>query len=270
MLKKLVLLAFLFVFLSGLIGSYLIYRGYQARRAERIARLNQQAAEITIRTTEGWNLKQIAEYFEKENLFASEEFINALNAFDETAYPLLKRPANRSLEGYLFPDTYRIPKTATPNDVIKKILDNFVARLKSIGVTDPNQTYNGLTLHEILTLASIIEEESGRDQQERDLIASVFYNRLRIGQALESDATVNFVTGKDTPGASYADLQVDSPYNTYKYPGLPPGPISNPSLSSIQAALKPASSDYFYFLHKQPSGEVEFSRTFDEHKSKRQ
>jgi UPF0755 protein len=277
MFKKLVILAFLFVLLSGLLGTYLIYRSYQNRKAERIARLQEKAAEVTITTIEGWNNKQVAEYLESKNLFSKDEFLGALDAFDESAYPILKRPANKTLEGYLFPDTYRVPEQATPEDVIAKMLANFSSRLKSIGITDPNVEYNGLTLHEILTLASIIEKESGGKsvgklslQEERDLVASVFYNRLRIGQALESDATVNFVTGKDTPGASYADLQVDSPYNTYKYAGLPPGPICNPSLGSIQAAIRPATSDFFYFLHKQPSGEVEFSRTFQEHVSKRQ
>ena len=105
--------------------------------------------------------------------------------------------------------------------------------------------------------------------QERKMIASVFYNRLMIGKALESDATVNYATGKSSPGASSEDLQVNSPYNTYKYPGLPPGPICNPSLGSIQAVLAPIKTDYYYFLHHQPSGEVDFSKTFEEHRAKK-
>jgi UPF0755 protein len=214
-------------------------------------------------------------------MFSQKEFSDALNNFDESGFPLLARPANKTLEGYLFPDTYRFAKAATPDEVITKMLANFSSRLSSLGISADdakNKKFNGLSLYEIITLASIIEQESGGKgattgelslQDERNLVASVFYNRLAIGQALESDATVNYVTGKDSPGVSAEDLQVNSAYNTYKYPGLPPGPISNPSLGSIKAALNPAKSDYYYFLHKQPSGQVDFSKTFEEHKSKK-
>ncbi len=279
MFKKLIIFVFLLVFIGGLLGTYLVYRSYENRRAERIARLQQQSVETTVTVIEGWNNEEVAEYFEKQGLFPKADFLTALNSFDESPYALLKRPAGMTLEGYLFPDTYRIPKDATPDDVIRKMVGNFNSRLNSIDVNDSSVKYNGLSLYEIITLASIIEKESGGNgattgslslQEERDLVASVFYNRLKIGQALESDATVNFVTGKDTPGASLADLEINSPYNTYKYAGLPPGPICNPSLGSIKAAIKPAQSDYFYFLHKQPSGVVEFSKSFEEHKSKRQ
>jgi UPF0755 protein len=279
MFKKILVLAFLIVFVGGLTGTYLLYRGYQNRRAERIARLQQAAAETTVTVIEGWDNKQIGDYYEKQNLFSKSDFLAALNKFDESKFPLLKRPTGMGLEGYMFPDTYRIPKEAKPDDVINKMLVNFSSRLSSLGISDPDAKYNGLSLYQILTLASIIEKESGGKgtpggtlslQQERDLVASVFYNRLGINQALESDATVNYATGKDTPSASAEDLTIDSPYNTYKYPGLPPGPICNPSLGSIKAALNPAKSDYFYFLHLQPSGQVEFSKTFAEHVKKKQ
>lgn len=278
MFKKLIILAFLLVLIAGVTGTWLIYRSYQNQRAERIARLQQQAAETTVTIIEGWSAAEMGAYFEKEGLFSKAAFLKALENYDATKFPLTKRPDKIDLEGYLFPDTYRISKTATPDEVITKMLANFSARLESIDVTDPDIKYNGLTLPQIITLASIIEKESGGQgttsgelslQDERNLVASVFYNRLEIGQALESDATINYITGKDTPAASAEDLQVNSPYNTYKYAGLPPGPICNPSLGSLKAAIKPAESDFYYFLHKQPSGEVEFSRTFEEHKSKK-
>ena len=278
MLKKLIVLAFLLVLISGATGTWLIFRAYQNHRAERIARLQQQAAERSITIIEGWSLDEMGTYFEKEGLFSKADFNKALDNYDASKFPFTKRPDKVDLEGYLFPDTYRISKTATPEDVITKMLANFSQRLESIGVSDPNAQYNGLTLAQVITLASIIEKESGGQgtttgnlslQDERDLVASVFYNRMKIGQALESDATINYITGKDTPAASAADLEVNSPYNTYKYAGLPPGPICSPSLGSLKAALHPAESDYYYFLHKQPSGEVEFSRTFEEHKSKK-
>ncbi len=274
MFKRIIVIAFLIVLLFGSVGALTLYRNYKAREAERIARMQQKAESIPVTFIEGWTNNQIAAELEKKGFFSKKEFLDALDNFDESQFPLLDRPDGKRLEGYLFPDTYEFFKNSTPNDVIKKMLANYSQRLASIGITNSDQKHNGLSLYEIMTLASIIEKESGGKgsttgsmtlQEERNLVASVFYNRLKIGQGLESDATVNYVTGKDTPAASAADLKVDSPYNTYKYAGLPPGPICNPSLGSIRAAIDPAKSDYYFFLHKQPSGAVVFSKTFDEH-----
>ncbi len=278
MIKKSLSIAFLLIFIVGSFGLWKVYRSYSDRQAERRARLAQQVEETKVTVIEGWDVDEIASYYEKQGLFSKNDFVKATQNFDTSSFPLITRPNSKSLEGYLFPDTYRFTKNSTPEEVITKMLTNFSSRLSSLGIEDPDEKYNGLTLYEIITLASIIEQESGGEgattgelslQDERSLVASVFYNRMEIGQALESDATVNYVTGKDTPGASLKDLEVDSPYNTYKYAGLPPGPICNPSLGSIKAALQPAKSDYFYFLHKQPSGQVDFSRTFEEHRSKK-
>ncbi len=278
MIKKTIGIAFIIVFIAGCLGIWTIYRVYNNRKLERQARLAQQVEETKATVIEGWSVDEIATYYEKQGLFSKNDFVNAAKQFDTKDYPLITRPNNKSLEGYLFPDTYRFTKDSTPEEVIIKMLDNFSARVAALGIEDPSEKHNGLSLYEIITLASIIEKESGGEgattgelslQDERNLVASVFYNRLAIGQGLESDATVNYVTGKSTPGASLKDLQVDSPYNTYKYAGLPPGPICNPSLGSIKAALQPAKSDYYYFLHKQPSGQVDFSKTFEEHVSKK-
>ncbi len=278
MIKKSISILFLLVFIGGSIGIWSAYKAYNNRKIERQARLVQQVEETKATVIEGWDVDQIAEYYEKQDLFSQKDFIKATQEFDSSAYPLITRPNSKSLEGYLFPDTYRFTKNSTPEEVITKMLENFSARVATLGIEDPTEKHNGLSLYEIIILASIIEKESGGEgattgelslQDERNLVASVFYNRMAIGQGLESDATVNYVTGKSTPGVSLKDLEVDSPYNTYKYAGLPPGPICNPSLGSIKAALQPAKSDYFYFLHKQPSGQVDFSRTFQEHVSKK-
>lgn len=274
MLKRIFGVIFILIFVVGGVAVYSAYRGYEDRKAERLARMQQKAESVSVTFIEGWTNGRIAEELEKKGLFTKQEFLDALNKYDEANFPLVARPKNLDLEGYLFPDTYQFFKNSTPNEVITAMLSNFSKRLGSIDISDADKKYNGLTLSEIITLASIIEKESGGQgsvsgsltlQEERDLVASVFYNRMKIGQALESDATVNFVTGKDTPAASFEDLKVNSAYNTYKYAGLPPGPICNPSLGSIKAAISPATSDFFFFLHKQPSGEVAFSRTFDEH-----
>lgn len=279
MFKRIIAVLFLLIVFAGGIAIFGAYRTYKNNQAERVARLQQKAEAVPVTFIEGWTTDEIATELEKQGLFSKKEFLDAIDTYDTTEFPLTARPDKLDLEGYLFPDTYEFFKDSTPEDVITKMLANFSARLGSIGVDNASTTSrNGLTFPEIITLASIIEKESGGQgstsgslslQDERDLIASVFYNRLEIGQGLESDATVNFVTGKDTPGASLEDLKVNSPYNTYKYAGLPPGPICNPSLGSIKAALSPAKSDYFFFLHKQPSGEVDFSKTFAEHVSKK-
>ncbi len=281
MIKK----AFFIVVLAAFVGGFLVirneYNDYQQRKQDRIERLQQQAEEVQVTTIEGWNVKEVAQELADKELFSAEDFLSAQEKFDLSAYPLIasSKPARTSLEGFLFPDTYRFNKSSTPDMVLEKMLDDFTMRVEKLGVTTDKEKYTipafeqyPMTFYEVLTLASVIEKESGGKgpmslDDERALIAGVFYNRLAIGKALESDATVNYVTGKTNVSTTAADRDTNSPYNTYKYPGLPPGPICNPSLSSIKAALQPKDSDYFYFFHRQPSGEVVFSKNFEEHKA---
>lgn len=277
-----------------ILGALFIYQqvsDYREEQRRRVEALQKKAEEVKVTIIEGWTLKQIAEKFEEAEMFRADDFLKAAEDFDTSEYSLIVKPNRTSLEGYLFPDTYRFAKGSTPDDVINKMLANFSARVSSLGVESAGQDFiiagyenlsvtggdnqPGLSLYDILTLASIIEEEGGGKgpmslAEERALIAGVFYNRLLIGQGLESDATVNYITGKNTPGVSIRDTQINSPYNTYRYAGLPPGPIGAPSLGSLQAALRPTKSDFFYFLHRQPSGEVVFSKTFFEHTQARQ
>lgn len=277
-----------------ILGSFFVYKqvsDYRAEQRLRVEALQKKAEEVKVTIIEGWTIKQMAQKFEDAGMFSAEEFLKVADNFDASEFPLVQKPKRTSLEGYLFPDTYRFAKGSTPDDVIKKMLANFSSRVSSLGVDSAGQDFiingyenlsvtggdnePGLSLYDILTLASIIEEESGGKgpmslSEERALVSGVFYNRLLIGQGLESDATVNYITGKNTPGVSTSDTQINSPYNTYRYAGLPPGPIGAPSLGSLQAALRPTKSDYFYFLHRQPSGEVVFSKTFSEHTQARQ
>lgn len=294
MYKRVIAAVILIVVLLGGAGVWRVYQSYQARVAARKAAMQQKAEEVTVTLIEGWTIDDIAEAIGKSGLASSTDFLRTAEKFDYQSYPLINKPNKTDLEGYLFPDTYRFAKDSSLETVLDKILNNFTNRLASIGVTAAKENYvipgyenisvsggdnkPGMSLYDIITLASIIEKESGGKgsttgnlslQEERGLVAGVFYNRLAIGKALESDATVNYVTGKNTPAASGSDLQVNSPYNTYKYAGLPPGPICNPSLGSIKAALQPTKSDYFYFLHAQPSGKVDFSKTFEEHVRKK-
>lgn len=275
----------------SLLGLWRLFEGYRAQQAARVAKLQEKAAETQVTIVEGWNTTQVAKKFEEAGMFSAQKFLSAVKDFDYGNYPLIIKPKGTNLEGYLFPDTYRFAKDSTPTQVIEKLLDNFTKRMTSINVTIKDEEFtipgyenlqpvggdnkSGMSLYDVLTLASIIELESGTSSnmtlaEQRGLIAGVFYNRLGIGQALESDATVNFITKKGDPSPTIKDTQINSPYNTYANPGLPPGPIGSPSLGSIEAALRPTKSDYFYFQHMQPSGQAIFSKTFAEHVKNKQ
>ncbi len=222
--------------------------------------------EVTLTIPEGWTNAQIGAYLESRGIGTSQDFISASNATDSrTILPddrfdfLSEKPATASLQGYLFPDTYRVFPTATATDVIKKMLTNF-----GIKVTADMRTQirtQGRTLADVLTLASIVEREA-RTDADRRMVADIFWRRIGMGMPLQSDVTVKYATGKSDvqPG----DTQIDSPYNTYKYNGLPPGPIANPGLSSINAAINPQPNAYLYFL-TDSSGTVHYAKTYDEH-----
>jgi UPF0755 protein len=168
-----------------------------------------------------------------------------------------------SLEGYLFPDTYRVPRGITARALltlmVRTLRDHYTTEIAARG------RHLGLTQHEVLTLASLIEKEA-RVDEERALIAAVFHNRLRRGMRLECDATVIYALGERFDGnLRKEDLQVDSPYNTYRYAGLPPGPIANPGRRSLEAAVAPAPVDYLYFVATKQQGTHQFSTSLEEH-----
>lgn len=224
--------------------------------------------ERSIKIIEGWTNKEIAEYLEKEGVVSAGDFLKLAETPDtrdflpnETYDFLQGKPKNAGLEGYLFPDTYRIFKKTQAEDIIKKMLNNFDKKIIPELRTEIQR--QGKTLYEVLTLASIVEEE-GQTTEDRKKIAGIFWNRLEIGKPLESDATINYVTGKKTTIPNGNDLATESFYNTYKYSGLPPGPISNPGLESILATIYPDTTDNLYFLNT-PDGAVIFNTTYEAH-----
>ncbi|HLC89844.1 MAG TPA: endolytic transglycosylase MltG [Patescibacteria group bacterium] len=220
--------------------------------------------EITLTFIEGWSNKDYADYLAKKGLSERSDFFNVIQEkadfWDQYDF-LREKPKNLDLEGYLFPDTYRVYRNASLKEIIEKILNNFGKKLTSDLRSEISR--QGKTIHEILTLASILEKEVSSDE-DRKKVADIFYKRLDAGIALQADSTVNYATGKSTPRASAEDLKIDSPYNTYKYKGLPLGPINNPGMSAILAAIYPAPNPYWYFLTT-PDGTVIYSKTFDEH-----
>ncbi|MDP6626047.1 MAG: endolytic transglycosylase MltG, partial [Nitrospinota bacterium] len=167
-----------------------------------------------------------------------------------------------SLEGYLFPDTYYFEKKISDYDILKKMVDAFRKKIMIQEIMVEAKKSN-LSLHEIVTLASVIEKETGKEE-ERPLISAVFHNRLRKKMRLQSDPTVIYAIRNFDGNLRKKDLRIDSPYNTYRYAGLPPGPIANPGLSSIKTAMQPAKANYLYFVSKK-DGEHKFSSTLKEH-----
>lgn len=165
------------------------------------------------------------------------------------------------LEGFLFPDTYQYVRGMTEEQIIRMMLERFRAQFTP--EMQRQAEARGLTVQQAVTLASLVEREAQVDA-ERPLIAGVFMNRLRLGMKLESCATVNFLLERPRDILSLKDLELDSPYNTYRNAGLPPGPIANPGLASLKAALAPADTDYLYFVSKF-DGTHAFAKTFAEH-----
>lgn len=263
MIKRFIAFAFILVLFLAAVGGYFLYSAHQAAI---VARQNQKAPDAQITIPEGWSNKQIADYLQGKQLVAAKDFLAAQKSFDVSAYPILSsKPKTADLEGFLFPDTYRVAASSTDeaNGIIKKMLDNFSAKFTA-DMEQQAKTQKS-NVFQTLVLASIIEKEADGNLTDRKTIAGIFDNRLKADMPLQSDATVSYITGKNSAQASLEDTQIDSPYNTYKYAGLPPGPICNPSLDSIEAALNPTPNDYFYFLTDPKTGRAVFAKTYDEH-----
>ena len=214
---------------------------------------------------EGYNNKEIDEYFSEKEVLGEGEFIEQINILTKekvTQYDFLaSKPEGIDLEGYIFPDTYHITGNASAEEIIDKALKNFGSKLTP--ELREKIKEQGKTIHEIITLASIVENEVAKSEDMR-IVAGIFWNRLEIGMALQSDATVNYITGGKTTQPTYDDLEADSLYNTYKHRGLPPGPIANPGIASIKAVVEPIETDYLFFLTTREN-ETIFSKTFAEH-----
>ena len=227
---------------------------------------------------EGWNLRDIGWYFDERGMFMAEELFEFFTGYPLVDYSeaieiprpkdfsqefdfLKDKPKNLGLEGYLFPDTYEIKMGEGLEEIVRKMLRNFDKKLTP--ELREEIKGQGKTIFEIITMASLIEKEV-RTKEDKELVSGLLWKRLKVGMPLQVDATITYITGKRTTKISIAETKIDSPYNTYKYRGLPLGPISNPGLESILAAMYPKNSDYWYYLST-PEGETIFSKTFKEH-----
>lgn len=219
------------------------------------------ATEVRVTIPEGLTVEQTAEIFAEKGLVDKEAFINyTLNGDFPYDYLPAKGTPER-LEGFLFPDTYQISTSWDEEDIVKMLLRQFDKVMTEEWREKAKE--DGRSIYEVVTLASIVEREA-KVAGDRPIIAGVFLNRLDIGMKLESCATVQYALGEVKPVLLYKDLEIDSPYNTYKNQGLPPTPIAAPGKASLEAALYPTESDYLFFLAK-PDGSHYFSKTLAEH-----
>lgn len=246
-------------------GTYLLTPGQSYAALLDMLLLGTPDEVIRFTVPEGFELREIRALLDESGIVSASDFDQAVIDFDKSEYPFLKDIPNGAtrLEGFLFPDTYEVFVGESATSVLRRMLDRFFevytdafsARARDLGMTD----------YEVVTLASIIEREAARASEQAH-VSSVFHNRLNSAQYpyLESCATVQYILKERKPVLSVADTEIDSPYNTYKYPGLPVGPIAVPGEGAIRAALYPSDDDdYFFFA--QPDGTHIFSKTYAEH-----
>jgi UPF0755 protein len=237
-------------------------------------------AEINITIIPGWNLRQIADDWVKNGLIKDEQ-----DLYDLVGKPAYNYKANNQLapiifsttstweyffkdksrylsyEGYFLPDTYRVYADAKPAEILKKIFVNLDEKITPAIRSDIEK--QNKSFFEILTMASVVEKEAPTSDS-MGMVADIFWRRYEDSWPLQSCATVNYITGKSDPAVSAKDKAIDSLFNTYKYPGLPLGPISNPSLNAIKAVIYPIKNNYWYFMSG-TDGQMHYAKTLEEH-----
>lgn len=265
-----ILLLLIAVIAGGIYGGkkYIAYRQEQAEKARKLAEAKKT---ITVTFPEGYSIDMMAKRLEDQNIFKAEEFLAAVKSVDQYDNSWIQKLSKKKgmkyqLEGYLYPDTYNIYKSSKPQVLIQKMLDNFEKKYKEAAAK-----YKGKrSMEELLTIASMIEREA-KVEKERPKIAGVIENRLAKKMKLQIDPTVLYTTTNglyNVKKVYYKDLKTKSAYNTYVNQGLPVGPICNPSITAINAAMNPEKHEYLYYRTNQSGdGTHVFTKTFKEHES---
>ncbi|MGH2598663.1 MAG: endolytic transglycosylase MltG [Dehalococcoidia bacterium] len=252
-------------------GEYEMTRGMPITVVVDRLRQSQTVPQFVLTIPEGWRWEQVAEHLERRGITTAADVQAALSATDYNAPFLAQRPPDATLEGYLFPDTYFFTTKATAHDIVARLLATFNEKFPpDLQAQAANQ---GLSLHQAVTLASIIEREA-QVPEERPIIASVYLNRIKEGMLLQADPTTQYAIAADRASVDQFgwwkrdltedDLKNRSPYNTYVSQGLPPSPIASPGLDSLRAVVQPAQTDHLFFVAK-PDGSHAFARTLEEH-----
>lgn len=233
---------------------------------EIISKLKEKSLDVdTVKYTipEGYTQAQVIGTIVSKEVSSEENFEKAIGKNDFT-YGFLKDIPQREsrYEGYLFPDTYEVFRAEEPASVLKRMLDNFSKKIKDNNIEEKAKAIN-MTLDQAVILASIIERETLK-KDDLAVVSSVFHNRLKKGMKLQSCVTVLYALGSHKSFVTIADTKVESPYNTYFITGLPKGPVCNPGVAALKAAVEPAKSDYYYF-YSTTNGKIYFSKTYNEH-----
>jgi len=269
-------LAFGVLAIVFMVGSFFTYRHFH-----RVNNLPPPRAEMNITIIPGWNLRNIAEDWAKKGIVKNEqEFYDLVGspakdyrvnkktvaslpflASSSLGYFFENKPSYLSYEGYFLPETYRVYADSKPEEIIKKIFGQLDSEITPEMRAEIKK--QGKTWYEVLTMASVVEKEAPTADS-MALVADIFWRREESGWPLQSCATVNYVTGKNDPAISAKDRQIDSLFNTYLYPGMPLGPISNPSLTAIKAAIYPTKNNYWYFMSG-TDGRMHYGKTLEEH-----
>ncbi len=242
-------------------GEYMFVPGEDAQEILETLSSGDSVSAFTITVPEGLTLGQTARVVEEEGSIPAEEFESAAGRTDY-GYAFLEDPAVRTTEGFLFPKKYEFERGVDAGQVVDRLLEQYLREKEGLDFAAAQDRFN-LTEYELVTVASLVEKESA-NPEERPLIAGVIYNRIRSSMPLQVDATVQYALGKAKEDLKLDDLEVDSPYNTYKNPGLPPGPIASPSRESIQAALEPEETSYLYYVLEADGEEHFFTDDYDE------
>lgn len=221
-----------------------------------------RSRKVWVTIPEGFTIRDIGKRLEEAGLVSAKEFVALATKAPPSLRMIVGAPSGY-LEGFLFPDTYLFPKGVKAEEILRTMLENFRRK-----VLDKVRIKGALPFYDTLKLASLVEWEAKHDE-ERKLIAGVLLNRLRKGMKLECDATLQYIFPQHKERITYKDLETESPYNTYKVRGLPPTPICNPGLPSIEAALSPQPTSYLFYVAR-PDGFHIFSETFEEHQKARE
>lgn len=217
--------------------------------------------EITLTIPEGYTIGDIANLLEKEKICTAQEFLERAKVLLPYPYMRSTQVVSYPIEGFLFPSTYKIPVGASADDVITIMANEFDKQLTP--ALRQKAQAQGLNVFQLVTLASLVEKEALFDQ-DRPIIAAVFKRRLQEGMPLQSDATISYILGYAKVHVTLADTKLQSPYNTYINPGLPPGPICNPGMKSLEAVANAGTTDYRFFVADK-EGHNHFSKTYEEH-----
>lgn len=241
-------------------GTYHMYVNMPIREALDVL-VGGEVSMLRFTIPEGFTVREIASLLDREGIVSSKDFLAKAKDFAPHRYMYsTSKPIFRS-EGFLFPDTYEVEPGTSAEAILQMMVRNFDNKL-----TDEMRlkaTKHNLTIYELVTLASLVEKEA-KYEEDRPIIAQVFYKRLEINMPLQSDTTIQYLLDAPKEDVTYADTEIDSPYNTYQNYGLPPGPIANPGLASIMAVLNPADTDYLYFVADR-AGHNHYSKNYDEH-----